>query len=132
MRNLTYGFEHLAHRYHTLSDAEPPHIPVEVRLNLNDELKDRYGYDFVSAPRMKNLMLLQGPLDNRFLDGAQEAQCFKDKELIRMNNSTISKVEFFHYVIELALRGKLRTAGQCPSGDFTSHMNRLSVAEIAA
>ena len=29
-----------------------------------------------------------------------------------MNSSTISKVEFFRHVISLAIRGKLRTAGQ--------------------
>src|ERR1700730_12985432 len=42
MRNLTYGFEHLEHRYRLLTGQEPPHIPVEVRLNLNDILKERY------------------------------------------------------------------------------------------
>src|SRR5690606_15964354 len=38
MRNLTYGFEHLAHRSRVLGDKEPPLVPVERRLNLNDLL----------------------------------------------------------------------------------------------
>lgn len=112
MKNITYGFEHLALRYHKLSGAEPPHIPVEVRLDLNDVLKERHGSDFVERPRMKNLMLLQGPLDGRFLEGAQEADCFAKQEFIRMHNSTISKVEFFRHVIDMSIKGKLRTAGR--------------------
>jgi hypothetical protein len=110
MRNLTYGFEHLEHRYRLLVRQEPPMIPVEVRLNLNDMLKDRYGA-YAKDPKMKNLMLLNGDLDTRFLEGAQEAEAFKSMEFIRMHSSTISKVEFFRYVIVQALRGKLRTAG---------------------
>jgi hypothetical protein len=60
MRNLTFGFEHLEHRYRVLAKQEPPHIPVEVRLNLSDVLKERYGSDFAPDPRMLNLMLLNG------------------------------------------------------------------------
>lgn len=112
MRNLTYGFEHLEHRYRTLCGSEPPHIPIEVRLNLSDILKGRYGPDYAEHPRLKNLMLLNGPLDNRFLDGADEANSFKLKEYIRMNSSTISKVEFFRSVIDRAKRGKLRVKGK--------------------
>ena len=46
MRNVTFGFEHLEHRYRVLVGKEPPSIPVEVRINLNDALKDRYGFDY--------------------------------------------------------------------------------------
>jgi hypothetical protein len=93
MRNLTFGFEHLEHRYRLLCKSEPPSVPIEVRLNLNDILIERYGPDYVGSPRLKNLMLINGGLD------------------VRMNSSTISKVEFFRHVIGLAIRGKLRTVG---------------------
>ena len=36
MRNLTYGFEHLEHRYLTLEGDNPVVIAVERRINLND------------------------------------------------------------------------------------------------
>jgi hypothetical protein len=49
MRNLTFGFEHLEHRHRVLAKQEPPHIPVEVRLNLSDVLKERYGSDFAPS-----------------------------------------------------------------------------------
>jgi hypothetical protein len=103
MRNIIYGFEHLEHRYRTLSSNEPPHIPIEVRLNLNDLLKERFGSGYAKDPRMKNLMLLNGERDQRFLEGQQESQAFNNKEFIRMNSSTICKVEFFHHIIFLVL-----------------------------
>jgi hypothetical protein len=83
MRNLTFGFEHLEHRYRSLCKTEPPSVPVEVRLNLNDILRQRYGSDYASDPKMKNLMLLNGDRDIRFLEGQQEAEAFLKKEFIR-------------------------------------------------
>ena len=111
MRNLTYGFEHLEHRYRALCKEEPPSILIEMRLNLNDTFIELYGPGYTGVPRMKSLMLLNGPLDVRFLDGAAEAEAFLKKDFIRMNSSTISKVEFFRHAISLAIKGKLRTAG---------------------
>jgi hypothetical protein len=112
MRNIVYGFEHLEHRYRTITGEEPPSIPVEVRVNLNDALKVRYGSDYAADPRMKTLMLLNGLLPQGFLTGEEEAEAFKNRESVRLNSSTICKVNFFHHVIENALRGKLRTAGK--------------------
>jgi hypothetical protein len=121
MRNLTFGFEHLEHRYRSLCKAEPPSVPVEVRLNLNDILRQRYGSDYASDPKMKNLMLLNGEIDRRFLEGRQEAEAFLKKEFIRMHSSTICKVEFFRHVIRFAIEGKLRTAGK----GFFARIDRL-------
>jgi hypothetical protein len=112
MRNIVFGFEHLEHRYRTLTRSEPPHIPIEVRINLNDALKERYGSGFAKDPRMLSLMLLNGERDKRFLEGNQEAEAFKNKEFIRMNSSTICKVEFFRHVMILAQKGRLRTASK--------------------
>jgi hypothetical protein len=112
MRGQLFGFEHLEHRFRKLTGLDAPNIPVEVRLNLNDILRERYGSDYAEHPQLKNLMLLQGPLAKAFLEGKEEAECFKKREFIRMNESTTTKVHFFRHVIELALRGKLKTAGQ--------------------
>lgn len=110
MKNIIFGFEHLEHRYRILTGKEPPHIPVEVRVNLNDVLTERYGDGFAPNPRMLNLMLQNGQRDHRFLEGRDEAEAFKSKDFLRMHSSTISKVEFFRYAIMLAQQGKLKTA----------------------
>jgi hypothetical protein len=121
MRNVTFGFEHLEHRYRVLTGREPPSIPVEVRLNLNDILKIRFGDDYVGDPRMPSLMALNGGKIQGFLSGKEESDAFKDKDFIRMNTSTIAKVGFFSHVISLALRGKLKTAGK----GFANFVDRL-------
>jgi hypothetical protein len=111
MRNITFGFEHLEHRSRYLGNPNPPILNVEHRLNLNDIFKEKYG-DYAAHPRMKNLVLLNGTLPPAFLDGAQEAAAFNAREFIRMQSSTICKVEFFRHAIILAERGKLRTASK--------------------
>lgn len=110
MRNLTYGFEHIAHRYRMLHQAEPPIIPVERRINLNDILLDRFGSDYAAHPRMTSLMNLNGGLHRHFLDGPQEIEAFNQSEFIKMHNSTLSKVGFFCNVIDLLAKGKLKTS----------------------
>lgn len=111
MRNVTYGFEHLEHRYRVLTGKEPPSIPIEVRINLNDALKNRYGTDYVPDPRMLSLMEANGGKVQGFLSGKEEAEAFKARDFIRMNTSTIAKVSFFGHVIWAALKGKLKTEG---------------------
>jgi hypothetical protein len=104
-----------------LTGQEAPSIPVEVRINLNDALKVRYGTDYASDPRMKSLMLLNGSLPQQFLTGAEEAEAFRNGEFVRLNSSTISKVQFFQWVIRQALKGKLRTAGKT----FANRVDRI-------
>jgi hypothetical protein len=111
MRNVTFGFEHLEHRYRVLTQQTPPSIPVEVRINLNDILKSRYGSDYAQDPKMASLMGLNGGKVQGFLSGKEESDAFKSKDFIRMHASTIAKVGFFNSVIFLAAKGKLATSG---------------------
>lgn len=112
MRNTVFGFEHLEHRYRVLLRSDPPTIPFDNRINISDVLKYNYGSDFAPDPRMLKLMEMNGRRDPRFMTGAEEASAFQRKEFIRMNSSTISKVEFFRYVIDQATKGRLATAGK--------------------
>ncbi|MDE0281901.1 MAG: hypothetical protein OXN16_12620 [Gammaproteobacteria bacterium] len=110
MRSLTYGFEHLEHRYRVLGGKNAPIIPVERRLNLNDLLDDRYGGGYAAHPKLKSLMELNGGTHRDFLSGKDEVEAFKTNEFIRMHKSTLCKVGFFHLVIRKLMRGKLRTS----------------------
>jgi hypothetical protein len=121
MRNIVFGFEHLEHRYRVLTKKEPPLVPMEVRVNLNDMFREWYGSGYAPDPRMLNLMLLNGERDTRFLVGKEEAEAFKARDFIRMHTSTISKVEFFRYALMLSLKGRLKTAGR----NFHARIDRL-------
>ncbi|WOJ90228.1 hypothetical protein RZS28_02685 [Methylocapsa polymorpha] len=112
MRNLTFGFEHLEHRYRVLGGSDAPIIPVERRLNLNDLLSDRYGSGYASHPKMKSLMELNGGVHRHFLTGEEEVRAFQNNEFIRMHNSTLAKVGFFFHVIRSLVKGKLNTASR--------------------
>ena len=112
MRNLTYGFEHIEHRYSVLGGQNASVIPVEHRLNLNDLLSDRYGNDYAAHPKLKSLMELNGGIHRHFLSGEEEVQAFQRNEFIRMHNSTLSKVGFFCSVIRKVLNGNLHTASR--------------------
>lgn len=111
MRSVVFGFEHLEHRFRLLTGRDAPSIPVEVRINLSDVLKDRYGDDYAPHPQMPGLMALNGGRPQGALTGAEESEAFKNRDFIRMNASTIAKVSWFSHVIALAARGKLKTAG---------------------
>lgn len=112
MRNLTYGFEHLEHRFRVLGGTDAPIIPVERRLNLNDILSDRYGSEYARHPKLKSLMELNGGIHRHFLGGEEEVQAFQNNEFIRMHNSTLCKVGFLHSVIGKLVLGKLRTTSR--------------------
>ncbi len=112
MRNLTFGLEHIEHRFKVLNGTVAPIITRENRVNVSDVFKAKYGPDYAPDPRMQSLMDLNGKRDLRFLTGAEEAAAFARQEFIRMNSSTISKVEFFRFVLELASKGKLKTKGR--------------------
>lgn len=112
MRNLTYGFEHLEHRYRVLGGVGAPIIPVERRLNLNDILSDHYGSKYAKHPKMKSLMELNGGIHRHFLTGEEEVEAFQNNEYIKMHNSTLAKVGFFYHTIKSLISGTLKTASK--------------------
>ena len=112
MRNLTYGFEHLEHRYRALGGRDEVVIPVERRLNLNDLLADRYGKDYAKHPKLPSLMELNGGMHRDFLRGEEEVRAFQNDEFIKMHKSTLCKLGFFHSVIRKMSTGKLHTSSR--------------------
>lgn len=112
MRNLTYGFEHLEHRYKSLGGNDAPVIPVERRLNLNDLLADRYGSDYAKHKKLPSLMELNGGLHRDYLSGEEEPKAFENNEFIRMHKSTLCKTGFFSDVIRKMLNGDLHTSSR--------------------
>jgi hypothetical protein len=112
MRNATYGFEHLEHRFRVLGRSDAPVIPVERRINLNDMLADRYGSDYAPHTKMVNLMEMNGGRHRDFLTGAEEVAAFQNNEFMRMHMSTLAKVGFFHTVTRKMISGKLKTASR--------------------
>jgi len=112
MRNLTFGFEHLEHRYRVLGGNDACVIAVERRLNLNDLIADRYGEGYAKHPKMISLMEQNGGRHRDFLTGKEEVEAFQNKEFLRMHASTLSKVGFFSSTMRKFVNGKLVTASK--------------------
>lgn len=121
MRNSTYGFEHLEHRYKVLGGRDASIIPVERRVNLNDMIADRYGSDYAPHQKMPNLMAMNGGRPKHFLSGEEEVQAFKNCEYMKMHMSTQAKVSFFHRAMSLMVKGQLKTVGR----GFGARLDRL-------
>lgn len=109
MRNATYGFEHLEHRYIVLGMRDASIVPVEYRINLNDMISDHYGSDYVPHPKLPNLMELNGGRHRDFLSGEEEVQAFQAEEFMKMHKSTLCKVGFFQNVTRKFSKGRLNT-----------------------
>jgi hypothetical protein len=113
MRNITYGFEHLEHRYRLLAkDIPPGHVSVERRINLSDMLSSKYGKDYAGHPRLTTLMDLNGGVHRDFLAGEAEVQAFKEGAFIKLHRSTLSKVGFFSTVITAVHSRRLVTSAR--------------------
>lgn len=112
MRNLTYGFEHLEHRYRVLRGEDAAVIPVERRINLNDMLASRYGGDYAQHPKMSSLMEINGGRHRHFLTGEGEVQAFDAHEFTSLHHSTLAKVGFFYSVMKKMSKGRLKTSSR--------------------
>ncbi|RPD83687.1 hypothetical protein [Luteimonas sp. 100069] len=112
MRNLTFGFEHLEHRYRVLTNATPPEIPVDRRVNLNDIFAEHFGDGYAAHPRLRSLMELNGGVHRDFLGGEEEVLAFEQNEFLRMHNSTHAKTGFISKAFNRFIRGKLVTANR--------------------
>ncbi len=112
MRNLTYGFEHLEHRYRALGGVNAGVIPVERRINLNDMLASRYGSDYAQHPKMPSLMDLNGGRHRHLLTGGEEAEAFDANQFTSLHHSTLAKVGFFNLVMKKMSKGKLETSAR--------------------
>ncbi|MGD1919579.1 MAG: hypothetical protein ACFCAD_12235 [Pleurocapsa sp.] len=95
MKNISYGFEALEHRYKVLSGKNAPIIPDTKRFNLSSLTTGTYGKNCVDSPKMKNLMKLNNEDDRHFLYGIEEIEAFKNKKYFELHQSTLCKVNWF-------------------------------------
>jgi hypothetical protein len=108
MDSLTYGFEHLEHRFKCLTKSDAPIVRVESRINLSHILSSRYGDNYVKNPKMANLVEANGGLPRNFLLGKDEPAAFENEEFLKLHKSVVAKVAFFKFVIEKMYIGQLK------------------------
>ncbi|MGE7696692.1 hypothetical protein ACQKNC_21800 [Lysinibacillus sp. NPDC094177] len=108
MRDIGYGFPAINHRFQVLG-GEPKVIADDKKFDLADKLKVIYGDKYIEHPRFEKLIDKNSISKKDFLNGAEEAKAFEDKEYIKLHHSTLRKVNVMHDIFEKVLDKNLKT-----------------------
>lgn len=108
MRDATYGFAAIEHRYRLLG-GDPVAISEAQKLDLAKLFVDLYGSGYAgTAPRTKLAEMNNLPLLG-FLSGEEEAKSFESGNYRAVQNSTLVKVKLHADLAELAQSHALKT-----------------------
>lgn len=108
MRNINYGFEALKHRYKVLK-GNPISLDENRLIDLSVILSEYYGSGYISHPMLENIMKKNDISSKDFLTGKEEADCFDNKEYIKLHLSTLKKVDVLSSILNRHISGKLKT-----------------------
>jgi hypothetical protein len=108
MRNINYGFHAIEHRYRVLG-GDPVIISDDKKIDLARILIDIYGRDYISHPRLEELMVKNSIMFLDFLRGAQEAEAFDERNFVALHQSTLRKVDVLATIATLAHDRHLET-----------------------
>jgi hypothetical protein len=108
MRDVNYGFAAIEHRLRVLGGT-PIQISEDRKFDLSRALVDLYGVGYIGHPRLEKLLEKNKITAKDFLTGEQEGDAFKNKEFLRLHQSTLRKVDCLANVFERVLNGSLKT-----------------------
>lgn len=108
MRDINYGFEAIENRFKILG-RHSYHLIDENRIDIARILIDKYGAQYVGHPRLGKLIDKNDISSKQFLSGDDEAQAFKNKEYVRLHQSTLRKVDVIETILKRAAEGQLKT-----------------------
>jgi hypothetical protein len=108
MRDINYGFEALQYRA-TLLEAEPFAIQDERKFDLARLLIDKYGKEYSDHPRLPSILEMNKISPKHWLNGAEEAEAFDNKEYVKLHQSTLAKVDVIETILKLSAEENLKT-----------------------
>jgi hypothetical protein len=111
MRDNTFGFPAIYHRYEVLG-GKPIHLKDESLCNLAEVLSEIYGPNYVKHPRFESLIRLNGITMLGFVRGQDEPALFQKREFVRLQTSTLRKVECIASILKLQLAGDLKVSSR--------------------
>ena len=113
MRDTSYGFQAIEHRFRALrwkdEDTEPYVVNDNNKVDLGRLIPDIYGSDYIEHPRMKGLVEKNGIVDLDFLPGEEEALAFENRDFAALHRSTLRKVDVIANIAALAHNRNLKT-----------------------
>jgi hypothetical protein len=108
MRDITYGFEAIEHRY-TVLGGTPVKIPGNQRIDLARTLIDIHGTGYIEAPPLENLAKLNKLATAGLLMGMAEADAFTTGDYAGVQRSAIGKTRLLYDLLHLVHDKTLKT-----------------------
>ena len=108
MRNINYGFAALEHRYKVLG-GDPFEIPESQRCDLSRLLVGLYGDGYINHPRLESLVKKNSISTLDFLNGEAESKAFDNGEYLKLQQSTLRKVDALSQIIDRISDNTLKT-----------------------
>ena len=109
MRDINYGFKAIEHRYEVLSGEVPYKLPDNKKIDISRLLMDKYGVKYIGHPRLENLLIKNNLKHKNFMNGADEAKAFENKDYIKLHQSTLSKADALANLVDHAANNTLKT-----------------------
>jgi hypothetical protein len=112
MNNSNFGFKAIDNRYRILG-GYINEIENKFKINLGETLcliySDSYSKDG-DGGKLHNLSILNNFKPREFLKGSEEAECFENKEWLKLHYSTLSKVKLFKLIIDKTANNNLKVS----------------------
>lgn len=98
MRNSNYGFKVIEHRFKVLG-GNPVYLDDANKIDLAKSFNEIYGDKYISHPKMENIIRKNGISMKDYMTGKEEAEAFKNKEFVKLHQSTLRKVYAFSFFV---------------------------------
>ncbi|MDR1013223.1 MAG: hypothetical protein LBL38_03040, partial [Lactobacillales bacterium] len=108
MRDTNYGFSAIEHRLQVLSGS-PYIIPDSSKFDLSQALIEIYGENYIGHPRLEKIIDKNNITKKSFLSGVNEAEAFEKKEYVKLEQSTLRKVDALETIFCLAAENRLKS-----------------------
>lgn len=108
MRDTTYGFHAIEHRANVLG-IQPIFVADKQKVDFSLLLKNYCGSEYISHPRLEQLLIKNEMKPLHFLTGREEANAFDKKDFLALQMSTISKVDSFYGLFDKLKTKNLKT-----------------------
>lgn len=111
MRDINYGFQAIEHRYKVLN-GKPIILEDDRKIDLARLFIGLYGIRYASHGgngRLHTLCDVNSTTAKDMLNGQQEAMAFKNKEYLKLHQSTLRKVDVMSNLLERVLDGSIKT-----------------------
>lgn len=108
MRDINYGFAAIEHRFRVLG-GNPTLISENSKFDLSRALNNLYGMAYIEHPKLESIVNKNEITKKDFLTGKEEAEAFKNKEYIKLHQSTLRKVDIIANIFERICDKTLKT-----------------------